>query len=83
MKLKLKWINDKDRWKVILGTHYLLKKDDGESSFQKQFGKKVKFQNFSDNLFTNSERNYIIETSTTINTSRRKIMKMYSVLEKL
>ena len=28
-ELILKWINDKDRWKVILGTHYLLKKDNG------------------------------------------------------
>ena len=28
-ELILKWINDKDRWKVILGAHYLLKKDNG------------------------------------------------------
>ena len=80
-ELILKWINDKDRWKVILGTHYLLKKDNG-MLLSKANWKKVKFQNFSDNLFTNSERNYIIRNFYNNKYKQKENNEMYSILEK-
>ena len=77
----IKWIKSNDQWKKIISIQYLLKKEDS-TVLSKINWEKIPSNLFLEDLFTNSEKNYINRNFLKNKFPEKDNNNMYSVLEK-